>query len=41
MYVEDSQLNKFILDSGLVSRVDLDDTNKEAEKGAHTSASFW
>jgi type IV pilus assembly protein PilB len=36
MYVEDSQLNKFILDSGLVSRVDLDDANKEAEKkGTH------
>jgi type IV pilus assembly protein PilB len=36
MYIEDSQLNKFILDSGLVSRVDLDDANKEAEKkGTH------
>jgi type IV pilus assembly protein PilB len=32
MYIEDSQLNKFILDSGLVSRVDLDYANKEAEK---------
>ena len=32
MYVEDSQLNKFILDSGLVSKADLDTANKEAEK---------
>ena len=32
MYIEDSQLNKFILDSGLVSKDDLDVANKEAEK---------
>jgi len=32
MYVEDSQLNKFILDSGLVGKADLDEANKEAEK---------
>jgi type IV pilus assembly protein PilB len=32
MYIEDSQLNKFILDSGLVSKGDLDAANKEAEK---------
>jgi type IV pilus assembly protein PilB len=32
MYVEDSQLNKFILDSGLVPKDDLDTANKEAEK---------
>jgi type IV pilus assembly protein PilB len=32
MYIEDSQLNKFILDSGLVSKDDLDAANKEAEK---------
>lgn len=33
MYIEDSQLNKFILDSGLVSKTDLDNANDEAEKG--------
>ena len=32
MYIEDSQLNKFILDSSLVSKDDLDAANKEAEK---------
>ena len=32
MYIEDSQLNKFILDSGLISKADLDSANKEAEK---------
>ena len=32
MYVEDSQLNKFILDSGLISKADLDNANAEAEK---------
>jgi type IV pilus assembly protein PilB len=32
MYVEDSQLNKFILDSGLVPKDDLDVANREAEK---------
>ena len=32
MYVEDSQLKKFILDSGLVSKDVLDVANKEAEK---------
>ncbi|MDE2188833.1 MAG: type II/IV secretion system protein, partial [Patescibacteria group bacterium] len=32
MYIEDSQLNKFILDSGLVSKTDLEQANKEAEK---------
>lgn len=32
MLVEDSQLNKFILDSGLVSRADLDAAMAEAEK---------
>jgi len=32
MYIEDSQLNKFILDSGLVSKDDLDSANEEAEK---------
>lgn len=33
MYIEDSQLNKFILDSNLVSREDLESAQKEAEKG--------
>jgi type IV pilus assembly protein PilB len=32
MYIEDSQLNKFILDSGLVPKDDLDAANREAEK---------
>ena len=32
MLVEDSQLYKFIFDSGLVSREDLDSAKKEAEE---------
>ena len=32
MFIEDSQLNKFILDSNLVSRADLDLAQKEADK---------
>ncbi|MDR3558426.1 MAG: GspE/PulE family protein [Candidatus Pacebacteria bacterium] len=32
MYVEDSQLNKFILDSGLVPKADLDSANDQPEK---------
>src|SRR6185436_12283866 len=32
MFIEDSQLNKFILDSNLVSRADLDIAQKEADK---------
>ena len=32
MFVEDTQLYKFILDSGLVSKEDLEDAKKESEK---------
>ena len=32
MFIEDSQLNKFILDSNLVSKPDLENAQKEAEK---------
>lgn len=32
MYIEDSQLNKFILDSNLVSKADLELAQKDAEK---------
>lgn len=32
MFVEDTQLYKFILDSGLVSKTDLDEAKKESEK---------
>lgn len=32
MFIEDSQLNKFILDSNLVSKADLDIAQKEADK---------
>ena len=32
MHIEDSQLNKFILDSNLISKVDLESAQKEAEK---------
>jgi type IV pilus assembly protein PilB len=32
MHIEDSQLNKFILDSGLVSKTDLETAKEEAEK---------
>lgn len=32
MLIEDTQLYKFILDSGLVSKEDLEDANKEADK---------
>jgi len=32
MFIEDSQLNKFIIDSNLVSRADLDIAQKEADK---------
>ena len=32
MFIEDSQLNKFILDSNLVSKPDLENAEKEAEK---------
>jgi type IV pilus assembly protein PilB len=32
MFIEDSQLNKFILDSNLVSKADLDSAQKEADK---------
>lgn len=32
MFIEDSQLNKFILDSNLVSKSDLDAAQKEADK---------
>ncbi len=36
MHIEDSQLNKFILDSNLVSKTDLETAQEEAEKeGAH------
>jgi type IV pilus assembly protein PilB len=38
MFIEDSQLYKFILDSGLVSKTDLDNANKEAtENGSKLS----
>ena len=32
MFIDDSQLNKFILDSNLVSKTDLDESIKEAKK---------
>ena len=32
MFIEDSQLYKFILDSGLVNKTDLDNANKEASE---------
>ncbi|MBI5126254.1 MAG: type II/IV secretion system protein [Candidatus Taylorbacteria bacterium] len=32
MIIEDSQLNKFILDSNLISKADFDDAKKEAEE---------
>ncbi len=32
MFVEDAQLYKFILDSGLVSKIDLEDAKKQSEK---------
>lgn len=32
MFVEDAQLYKFILDSGLVSKADIEDAKKESEK---------
>ncbi|MFA6295289.1 MAG: GspE/PulE family protein [Candidatus Paceibacterota bacterium] len=32
MFVEDTQLYKFILDSGLVSKADIEDAKKESEK---------
>ncbi len=32
MYIEDSQLNKFILDSNLVSKADLESAQKDAEE---------
>ena len=32
MFIEDSQLNKFIIDSNLVSKADLESAQKEADK---------
>ena len=32
MFIEDTQLHKFILDSNLVSKADLDNAQKEADK---------
>lgn len=33
MFIEDTQLNKFIIDSNLVSKADLEIAQKEADKG--------
>src|SRR3989338_7963097 len=36
MFIEEKKLREFVLDSGLVSKTDLEDTEKEADKNSQS-----